>query len=247
MLHGSNRPGVQLGVNSGGVPFFWGTYGSYPSLFGTAFDESSDPAPGVLVLVDYREIHPGSSWRRVGQKLTGEHGGFEMLPDDYAVDYFPHRSGVFRARLSLDNGPIAPAESSLVGFFVVPRIEVDSPALQRGTVCVLAGVVHGPSDIRRIVVRRPGAGTVSQRVHGGRFRFRLTLPRSGTFTFRLEIPSVLDRYEGSQQLVHVTLREPPPPVVPKTPRPAPTRTVVSRVTVEPTRPAPRVHLPDVGF
>jgi hypothetical protein len=240
-LHGESTAGVRLGVNSGGIPFYWGLYGTAPDLFGSATTDGLAPAARQIVVIDYRDVLPANArWQQIAQATTNADGEFYVSTTHGTFRALPRHSGVFRARLLGPSGP--GATSPYVGFFVVPRISISSAPVQHARTYRLAGriVAAAPAGTLRLLDARDR--TVEQRRLNGRgaFSFSLSAEQSGTYRYRLSFtPRNPDDAEPAERAVSVTVALP----VVRAPA-APARVVVRPAE---TRPARTVVLPNVGF
>jgi hypothetical protein len=241
-LHGESIAGVRLGVDSAGVPFYWGLYGTAPDLFGSATTDGLNPAANRIVVIDYRDAAPASArWHQVAQATTDGQGEFYVSTTHGAFHRLPQHSGVFRARLLEPSGGPG-ATSPYVGFFVVPRISISSAPVQHERTYRLAGrvVAAAPAGTLRLLDARDR--TIERRSLDGRgaFSFSLRADESGTYRYRLSFtPRNPDDAEPAERAVSVTIALP----VARAPA-APTRVVVHP---EQTRPARNYVLPNVGF
>jgi hypothetical protein len=240
-LHGESTAGVRLGVNSAGVPFYWGLYGTAPDLFGSATTDGLNPAANQIVVIDYRDASPANArWRQLAQATTNSLGEFYASATHGDFHPVPQHSGVFRARLLGPRGP--GATSPLVGFFVVPRISISSASVQHERTYTLAGrvVAAAPAGTLRLLDARDH--TLERRTLDGRgaFSFSRRAAQSGTYRYRLSFtPRNPDDAEPAERAISVTIALP----VARAPA-EPTRVVVHPA---PTRPPRNPVLPNVGF
>src|SRR4051812_5012668 len=96
-LHGGGSRNVELGTNSGGIPFLWGLFGRTPGLFGRAPVGGLPPAGGAYVTVLSRETRAGGGGHRGAHAWTQPDGPSRVRADGLPPGFYPRHTGVFRA------------------------------------------------------------------------------------------------------------------------------------------------------